>query len=116
LSEHQPEKALQYLNRALAIDAADPELHRDIGTGYSELHDYRRAEAEFRIAMAADRDGSLHYKLGRVYQALGEKEKAATEFALSAQTNRESHQMLERQTELLKEIQQLPVDSPAPNQ
>ncbi len=116
LSEHQPEKALQYLNRALAIDAADPELHRDIGTGYSELHDYRRAEAEFRIAMAADRDGSLHYKLGRVYQALGEKEKAATEFALSAQTNRESHQMLERQTERLKEIQQLPVDSPAPNQ
>ncbi len=115
LLEHQPEKALQYLNRALAIDPSDPELHRDIGTGYSELHDYRRAEVEFRIAMPTDHDGSLHYKLGRVYQALGEKAKAASEFALSAQTNRESHLKLERQTERLNAIQALPADSPAPN-
>lgn len=111
LAEHQPEKAIPYLSRALATDDGDPELHRDLGTGYSELRDYRKAEAEFKIAAAADADGSVHYKLARAYQALGEKDKAATEFALSAQMNRESHRKLEQQTERLKDIQQLPQDS-----
>ena len=113
LMEHQPEKGLQYLKRALAVEPNDPQLHRDLGMGYSELHDYRRAEAEFKIAVPTDHDGSLHYNLARVYQALGEKDKAATEFALSAQMNRESHRTLERQTEKIKEIQALPVDSTA---
>jgi tetratricopeptide (TPR) repeat protein len=110
LAEHQPEKALPYLTRALASDASDPELHRDLGTGYQELRDYRKAEAEFTIAAVADADGSVHYKLARAYQALGEKQKAATEFALSAQMNRESHRKLEQQTERLKAIQELPKD------
>ncbi len=116
LLEHEPEKALLYLNRALAIDHGDPELHRDLGTGYSELHDYRKAEAEFRMAVPADTDGSVHYKLARAYQALGEKERAATEFALSAKMNRESHRKLEQQTERLKDIQALQKDSSVPKE
>ena len=116
LLDHQPEKALQYLDRALAVDPSDPDLHRDLGTGYLGLRDYRRAEAEFKVAMPTDDDGSLHYKLGRVYQALGEKDKAATEFALSAEVNRESHRKLEQQTDRLKLIQELPEDSPAANE
>jgi tetratricopeptide (TPR) repeat protein len=113
LLEHEPEKALAYLNNALASDSGDPELHRDLGTGYSELRDYRKAEAEFKMAVAADTDGSIHYKLARAYQALGEKERAATEFALSTKMNRESHRKLEQQTERLKDIQALPEDSSA---
>jgi tetratricopeptide (TPR) repeat protein len=104
LLEHQPDKALPYLARALAADSANPDLHRDLGTAYSELGDYRKAEEHYKIAVSGDHDGSVHYKLGRVYQALGEKENAAREFALSTALNRESHKNLEKQTERVGEV------------
>jgi tetratricopeptide (TPR) repeat protein len=108
LLEHEPEKAMPYLQRAVAIDAGDPDLHRDLGTGYSEMKEYRKAEAEFKLAVAGDRDGSVHYKLGRVYRALGEKEKADREFTLSSELNRESHSKLEKQADRLKQIEDAP--------
>jgi tetratricopeptide (TPR) repeat protein len=105
LLEHQPERALEYLTRALAADPGDPDIHRDLGTGYADLRDYEKAENEFRAAMPGDRDGSVHYKLARVYQARGDKEDAAREFAISTSLNRESHSRLEKQTERLNEIE-----------
>ena len=104
LLEHQPDKALPYLLRALAADSTNPDIHRDVGTAYSELGDYRKAEEQFKIAVSADHDGSVHYKLARVYQALGEKENAAHQFALSSALNRESHEKLEKQTERIGEV------------
>ena len=104
LLEHQPDKALPYLVRALAADSSIPDIHRDLGTAYSQLRDYRKAEEQFKIAVPTDHDGSVHYKLARVYQALGEKENAAREFALSTALNRESHNKLEKQTERLGEV------------
>jgi tetratricopeptide (TPR) repeat protein len=104
LLEHQPTKALPYLQKALPLDSGNPDLHRDLGTAYSQLRDYRKAEKQFKIAISADHDGSVHYKLGKVYQALGEKEKAAREFALSTSLNRESHDKLEKQTERLGKV------------
>lgn len=104
LLEHQPEKALPLLERALAADAGNSDIHRDLGTAYSELKDYRKAEEQFKLAIADDHDGSVHYKLARAYQALGKKEEAAREFALSTSLNRESHSKLEKQTERLAEI------------
>jgi len=104
LLEHQPEKALPYLTSALAADAGNPDVHRDLGTAYSELGDYRKAEEELKIAVTADHDGSVHYKLARAYQALGEKENASREFALSTSLNRESHSKLEKQTQRLAAI------------
>jgi tetratricopeptide (TPR) repeat protein len=104
LLEHQPEKALTYLKDALAADSSNPDIHRDLGTAYSELGDYRKAEEQLKIAVADDHDGSVHYKLARAYQALGDKENAAREFALSTALNRESHAKLEKQTERLAEI------------
>ena len=104
LLEHQPEKALPYLNSALAADAGNSDIHRDLGTAYSELGDYRKAEEELKIAVTADHDGSVHYKLARAYQALGQKENASREFALSTSLNRESHSKLEKQTERLAAI------------
>jgi len=105
LLEHQPEKAVDYIKRALAVDPSDPDLHRDLGTGYTELRDYRKAESEFKIAVSGDHDGSVHYKLGRVYQALGEKDKANREFSISTAMNRESHSKLEKQTDRLNQIE-----------
>jgi tetratricopeptide (TPR) repeat protein len=104
LLEHQPAMALPYLTRALSADSANSDIHRDLGTAYSELKDYAKAEAEFKIAVAGDHDGSVHYKLARVYQALGEKENASREFALSTAMNRETHSKLEKQTERLAAI------------
>jgi tetratricopeptide (TPR) repeat protein len=104
LLEHQPEKALPYLASALAADAGNSDIHRDLGTAYSELGDYRKAEEELKIAVTADHDGSVHYKLARAYQALGDKENASREFSLSTSLNRESHSKLEKQTERLAAI------------
>jgi tetratricopeptide (TPR) repeat protein len=104
LLEHQPDKALPYLVRALAADSVNPDIHRDLGTAYSELGDYQKAEEQFKVAVLADHDGSVHYKLARVYQALGDKENAAREFALSTALNRESHNKLEKQTERVGEV------------
>jgi Tfp pilus assembly protein PilF len=104
LLEHQPNKALPFLVRALAADSGNPDIHRDLGTAYSELGDYRKAEEHFKIAVSNDHDGSVHYKLARAYQALGEKENAAREFALSTALNRDSHNKLEKQTERLAEV------------
>jgi Tfp pilus assembly protein PilF len=105
LLEHHPEKALPYLNRALTEGIKTPDIHRDLGTAYSELGDYKRADAEFNLALSSDHDGSIHFKLAKVYKALGEKDKAAHEFALAAALNRESHSRLEKQTERLVEIE-----------
>src|SRR4029077_10671224 len=77
LLEHQPEKALAYLTGRLAADAGNSDIHRDLGTAYSELGDYRKAEEELKIAVTTDHDGSVHYKLARAYQALGQKEDAS---------------------------------------
>jgi tetratricopeptide (TPR) repeat protein len=104
LLEHQPNQALPYLVRALAADSGNPDIHRDLGTAYFELGDYRKAEAHFKIAVSNDHDGSVHYKLARVYQSLGERENASREFALSTALNRESHNKLEKQTERLGEV------------
>jgi len=101
LFEHKPDKGLPYLTRALAANPGNADIHRDLGTAYFELKDFRKAEEHFKIAVTNDHDGAVHYKLARVYQALGEKEKAAKEFALSTNLNRESHEKLEKQTERL---------------
>jgi Tfp pilus assembly protein PilF len=103
--EHQPGQALPYLNRALAVDPQNPDIHRDLGTAYAELREYRKAEMQFKIAVSADRDGSVHYKLARTYQALGEMEKAAHEFELSTALNAETHTKLEQQRERLDEVE-----------
>jgi Tfp pilus assembly protein PilF len=104
LLEHLPDKALPYLVRALAADSGNTDIHRDLGSAFFALGNYRKAEEHFKTAVSNDHDGSVHYQLARVYQALGEKDNAAREFALSKALNRESHNKLEKQTERLGEV------------
>jgi len=107
LLEHQPEKALPYLESSLEIDSSNPDIHRDLGTAYTELKEYAKAEAEYKLALASDRDGSVHYKLARVYQALGQKENAHREFAIYSSMNRETHEKLVERGQRLAEIGRL---------
>ena len=105
LLEYQPETALRYLTDALASNQALPGIHRDLGTAYSELDQYEKAKAEFKLALSEDHDGSVHYKLARMYRALGEKDQAAREVALFEAMNQESHAKLEKQRARLAEIE-----------
>lgn len=108
LLEHQPDKALEYLGRALELDPKDPGIHRDLGTAYTQLNQYAKAEPEFKLAMAGDNDGSVHYKLAKVYQALGQKADADREFAIFKTMNRDAHQKVEQQGQRLSDISRGP--------
>jgi tetratricopeptide (TPR) repeat protein len=108
LMEHQPEQAKANLLQALVANPQNPDIHRDLGTAYSQLREYGKAEAEFKLALPGDHDGSVHYKLARVYQTLGRKDEATREFAVSTDLNRKSHDTLEKQTQRLAEIERLP--------
>lgn len=107
LQEHEPEKALPYLQRAVAAYPENPDIHRDLGTAYAQLKDYRKAEAEYKIGLANDQDGSVHYKLAKVYQALGQKQNADREFAVYATMNRDTHEKLEKRGQRLADIERL---------
>lgn len=107
LLEHQAEKGLPLLERAEMADPANPDIHRDLGTAYTQLKDYAKAEAEYKIGVANDQDGSVHYKLAKVYQALGKQQDADREFAIYTSMNRESHEKLEKRGQRLADIERL---------
>ena len=105
LQEHDPEKALPYLQQAVAVYPQNPDIHRDLGTAYAQLKDFAKAEAEYKIGLSNDEDGSVHYKLAKVYQALGEKQNADREFAIYTTMNRDSHDKLEKRGQRLADIE-----------
>src|SRR5437660_726401 len=49
LFEHQPSKGMPYLLRALAANPGNADIHRDLGTAYSELGDFQKAQEHFKI-------------------------------------------------------------------
>jgi len=55
-----------------------PRYHTLLGKVYAETNRVPAAIAEYKLGLAADRDGSVHYQLGRLYQNSGDKV-AATE-------------------------------------
>jgi tetratricopeptide (TPR) repeat protein len=107
LQEHQPEKALPYLQDAVAADSQNPDIHRDLGTAYAQLKEFSKAVPEYKIGLSNDQDGSVHYKLAKVYQALGQKQNADQEFAIYTAMNRESHEKLEKRGQRLADIERL---------
>jgi len=105
LLEHQPEVGLPYLKRAEVAEPNDPDIHRDLGTAYFQLKDYNKAEAEYKLALANDQDGSVHYKLAKVYQLLGKRAEADREFAIYTAMNQETHSKLEQRGRRLADIE-----------
>jgi tetratricopeptide (TPR) repeat protein len=105
LQEHEPEKALPYLQQAVAAYPQNPDIHRDLGTAYAQLKQFAKAEPEYKIGLSNDQDGSVHYKLAKVYQALGQKQNADREFATYTKMNRDSHEKLEQRGQRLADIE-----------
>ena len=105
LQEHEPEKALPYLQQAVAAYPQNPDIHRDLGTAYVQLNEFAKAESEYKIGLSNDEDGSVHYKLAKVYQALGQKQNADREFAIYTAMNRDSHDKLEKRGQRLADIE-----------
>ena len=91
LYEHEPQKALDFLQRAAAIEPNGAEVHQYLGTAYLQMRRYTEAVKELKLGIRQDDDGKVHYQLAKAYQALGREEEAAAEFAESNALNERFH-------------------------
>lgn len=73
----EPEKAVQYLEAALAADPKLREADASLGLALSRTGKHAEAIRHLEKSLDLDEDGSLHYQLARAYQAAGLREKAA---------------------------------------
>jgi tetratricopeptide (TPR) repeat protein len=84
-AQHQPDKALENLNRALDLAPNNPTIHEELSHVYIAQQDLPRAEAELEKAIAlAPNISSLHYQLGQIYRKQGQNALAQKEFQLTA--------------------------------
>jgi len=91
LDENQPQEAITYLVKAVAISPEAPRAHEHLGKAYEHVDQLAKAQAEFEKAVElAPQDASLHYVLGQIYRKEGLTERAKLEFDRSAAL-RESH-------------------------
>ena len=77
----EPEKAVPYLEAALAADPKMREADASLGLAMSRLGKFGPAVRHLEKSLELDEDGSLHYQLARAYQAAGSREKAAAAMA-----------------------------------
>jgi tetratricopeptide (TPR) repeat protein len=80
VAEHEPGKAVPYLEAALRLSPDAGFIHEQLGSAYLQQKDYPRAEAELKKAVADDPYGSAHYQLALAYRAEGRRTEAAAEF------------------------------------
>jgi len=76
-----PEKAVPFLEAALAADPKLREADASLGLALARLGKYAEAVRHLEKSLELDDDGSLHYQLARAYQAAGSGEKARTAMA-----------------------------------
>jgi tetratricopeptide (TPR) repeat protein len=91
LREHQPERAIMWLQKAAALDRKNPDVHEFLGIAEVQMHEYAEAVTQLKLAVQGDEDGKIHYQLAKAYQGLGRKEEAAAEFAASNALNQQFH-------------------------
>jgi predicted Zn-dependent protease len=76
LAQDQPERALPFLEKAVALEPAEPQARGALGRAYALLGRAADAIPHLQKALPADTDGSLRYQLARSYQAAGRAEDA----------------------------------------
>jgi Putative Zn-dependent protease, contains TPR repeats len=77
----EPEKAVPYLEAALAADPKLREADASLGLALARLGKYPQAIRHLEKSLELDEDGSLHYQLARAYQSAGAPEKARAAMA-----------------------------------
>ncbi len=82
VAEHEPGKAIPYLETALRLTPDAGFIHEQLGSAYLQQNDYPKAEAELKKAVEDDPYGSAHYELALVYRAEGRRTEAAAEFEM----------------------------------
>jgi len=71
------DEAIEYYERALALDSTDADVITDLGVCYYSLGMFRMAIANFERALNLSPDHRIaHFNLGIVYRQLGEMEQA----------------------------------------
>ena len=80
VADHEPGKAVPYLETALRLSPDAGFIHEQLGSAYLQQKDYPKAEAELKKAVQDDPYGSAHYQLALVYRAEGRRTEAAAEF------------------------------------
>jgi predicted Zn-dependent protease len=78
VAQQQPERAIPFLEKALATGPAQPHTHGVLGRAYALAGRPADAVRHLEKSLSADEDGSLRYQLARSYQALGRAEQART--------------------------------------
>jgi tetratricopeptide (TPR) repeat protein len=81
LEANQPEKAVEYLRKAVEIAPDDPKAHQQLGKAHFNLNDLPKALIELEKAVdLAPNNAPVHYVLAQVYRKQGLQEKAKAEF------------------------------------
>ena len=86
------DEALPLLQRAVAIDPADPGPQLALGRAHLQRGDYPAAIPLIEPHLGTDQDGSLHVQLARAYTGAGQREKAAALLARSEELQRASEE------------------------
>jgi tetratricopeptide (TPR) repeat protein len=83
VSQHEPLKAIPYLQAALRIKPELSTAHQQLGKAFYLNQEYTKAERELKATLSADNDGTVHYLLGMVYRELGRTEESRQALAES---------------------------------
>jgi tetratricopeptide (TPR) repeat protein len=81
LETNQPEKAVEYLRKAIEIAPDEAKAHQQLGKAYFNLNELPKALIELeKAAQLAPNNAPVHYVLAQVYRKQGLQEKAKGEF------------------------------------
>lgn len=86
--QDQPEQALSYSQKAVALAPRNPKAHEELGRVYDllKMPDKAEHELEEAVALAPDVSG-LHFKLGQIYRREGKQQLAQQQFDICAKLN-----------------------------
>ena len=74
LGLEKPSDAVPYLERAVRIDSAPLEPHRDLARAYLRVGEIDKALPHAKAAFPIDADGTLYYQLAQAFRKTGQKE------------------------------------------
>jgi tetratricopeptide (TPR) repeat protein len=91
----EPERALNLLEKSIALNSGDAAAHFEMGTVLDRLARFADAAAEFeKASQLAPADAAAHYRLARDYDRIGKHE--------AAQAEREKHAQLVKAQEVIR--------------